>query len=358
MTVLDLRSVGWDAERAEAFTPYRDDALTPGLVARVDRGVCEVLTEAGPLRASVAGDVLADAAADPLGMPCTGDWVALRDWPDGRLTVAAVLPRRSAFVRASSSGRAQAQVLAANLDTVLVVDSLADAPDLGRLERFLALAWESGAQPVVVLTKADLATDAALVAEDVAAAAPGVPVLTVSAVTGAGMDSLGPYVGPGRTLALLGRSGVGKSTLANAVVGTEVLPTAPIRGDGKGRHTTTRRELVLVPGGGVLIDTPGLRGVGLWDVGEGLDRVFDDIEELAERCRFSDCAHQAEPGCAVLAAVESGQLAERRLHSYRKLLREAEWIASRSDARLRAERARAWKMINRSMRSAGVIRPD
>src|SRR6266545_768303 len=188
MTVLDLHSIGWDAERADAFAPYRGDQLTPGLVARVDRGVCEVLTEAGPTRASVAGDVLADAAADPLAMPCTGDWVALRDWPDGRITVAAVLPRRSAFVRASASGRAQAQVLAANVDTVLVVDSLAADPDLGRMERFLALAWESGAQPVVVLTKADLATDAAIIAEEVAASAPGVPVLIVSALTGAGMD--------------------------------------------------------------------------------------------------------------------------------------------------------------------------
>jgi ribosome biogenesis GTPase / thiamine phosphate phosphatase len=358
MTVLDLHSIGWDAERADAFAPYRGDQLTPGLIARVDRGVCEVLTEAGPTRASVAGDVLADAAADPLAMPCTGDWVALRDWPDGRITVAAVLPRRSAFVRASASGRAQAQVLAANVDTVLVVDSLAADPDLGRMERFLALAWESGAQPVVVLTKADLATDAGIIGEEVAASAPGVPVLIVSALTGAGMDGLDPYVGSGRTLALIGRSGVGKSTLANALVGADVLPTSPIRADGKGRHTTTRREVVLVPGGGVLIDTPGLRGVGLWDVGEGLDRVFDDIDALAEQCRFSDCAHRAEPGCAVLAAVESGELAERRLHSYRKLLREAEWIAARSDARLRAERARAWKVIHRSMRSAGVIRPD
>jgi ribosome biogenesis GTPase len=216
MTMLDLHSIGWDSDRDAGFAPYRDDGLVPARIARVDRGVCETLTEAGPARASVAGELLAAAAADPLVMPCTGDWVALRDWPDDRVTVAAVLPRRTAFVRASASGRAQAQVLATNLDSVLVVASLAGDPDLGRIERFLALAWESGAQPVVVLTKADLVSDADDIAADVTVAAPGVPVHTVSAVTGTGLDGLAGQVAAGQTAALIGGSGTGKSTTARA----------------------------------------------------------------------------------------------------------------------------------------------
>ena len=358
MTALDLSGIGWDTGRADEFRPCSEEGLVPGRVARVDRGVCEVLTQAGPARASLGGDLLSRAAADPAAAPVTGDWVALRDWPDGPLTIVRVLSRRTAFRRAAVSGRAQAQVLAANLDCVLVADSLAVEPDLGRIERFVALGWESGAQPVLVLTKADLAPDADQLAQDVAAAAPGVPVLVVSAMTGAGMDGLARHAGPGRTAALIGPSGVGKSTLANTMAGTELLPTRTIRRDGKGRHTTARRELVVLPGGGVLIDTPGLRGVGLWDAADGLERTFTDIEALAGGCRFSDCAHRTEPGCAVLAAVRSGELAERRLHSYRKLLREADWIASRSDARLRAERARAWKVLHRSMRAARPPRPD
>jgi ribosome biogenesis GTPase len=268
-----------------------------------------------------------------------------------------VLPRRTAVVRAEASGTSRGQVLAANVDTVAVVVSLAAEPDLGRLERLLALAWESGARPIVVLTKSDLVSDAAVVRDEVAAAAPGAEVLTLSAVTGDGYAALAPYITAGRTLALVGTSGVGKSTLANRLVGYSLLATREIRGDGKGRHTTTHRELVPLSDGGVLIDTPGLRGVGLTGAGEGVERVFTDIEELAGDCRFADCGHEQEPGCAVTAAVESGELAERRLTSYRKLLREVAWQHARTDARLRAERRREWKARGKAVRAAGVIRP-
>lgn len=219
--------------------------------------------------------------------------------------------------------------------------------DLGRIERFLALAWESGAQPLVVLTKADLVPDPATLGhlvQDVETTAPGVRVLTVSSLTGEGTDVLAAVAGGG-TSVLLGISGAGKSTLANTLLGADVMEVQEAREvDGKGRHTTTTRNLLALPGGGVLIDTPGLRGVGLWDAGTGVGQVFSEIEEYAESCRFHDCAHEAEPGCAVRAAVDSGELPERRLDSYRKLLRENQRIVAKTDARLRSEIRRDWRL--------------
>jgi ribosome biogenesis GTPase len=274
------------------------------------------------------------------------------------VTAEAVLPRRTAFVRASvSPGVSHGQVLATNVDLAVVVEGLHPEPDLGRIERFLALAWDSGAMPLVVLSKADLVPDAAEVAADVAAVAPGVDVLVVSAETGAGLDDVRGHVTHGRTLALLGPSGAGKSTLTNALAGVTVMPTRALRADGKGRHTTAHRELVVLPGGGLVIDTPGLRSVGLTDVSESLDLVFSDVDELAEQCRFADCVHETEPGCAVRDALESGELPERRWESYVKLQREARWMAMRHDARLRAEERAKWKRITKSMRGADRIRP-
>lgn len=351
-----LRVLGWDDRWAEAASAFPVD-LVPARVVAVDRAACDVLAERGVLRVTFGGDLLAEIAEDPVAGPCTGDWALVRHWPDDRETVERLLPRRTAVVRASASRTSYGQVLAANVDVVVVVASLSVEPDLGRIERLLALAWESGAQPAVVLTKADLVTDAADIAADVAGAAPGVPVLVVSAVTGEGMSELADLAGPDRTLALLGQSGVGKSTLVNALLGTDRQAVDDIGEVGKGRHTTVRRELVALPGGGLLIDTPGLRGVGLMDVEEGLEQVFQDIEALAAHCRFSDCSHATEPGCAVLVAVDEGELPVRRLESWRKLGREARWMAGRTDARIRlAEKAR-WKAIHKSARQAGVIRP-
>ncbi|WP_333779071.1 ribosome small subunit-dependent GTPase A [Streptomyces sp. IBSBF 3136] len=345
-----LAPYGWDDAWADAFTPYEAEGLLPGRVIRVDRGQCDVVTPGGVLRA----DTAFVTPHDPLRVVCTGDWVAVEPGGNPRY-VRAYLPRRTSFVRSTSSKRSEGQILAANVDHAVIAVSLAVELDLGRVERFLALAWESGAQPVVVLTKADLVPDPVTLGhlvQDVETSAPGVPVLTVSALHGDGLDTLVALVGSG-TSVLLGQSGAGKSTLANALVGEDVMDVKAARDvDGKGRHTTTTRNLLALPSGGVLIDTPGLRGVGLFDAGGGVGQVFAEIEELAERCRFHDCSHESEPGCAVRSAVEDGELPVRRLESYRKLMRENQWIVAKTDARLRAEIKKDWKRKGAQGRAA------
>ncbi|MEW1863583.1 MULTISPECIES: ribosome small subunit-dependent GTPase A [unclassified Streptomyces] len=330
---------GWDDVWEAEFVPYAERGLVPGRVVRVDRGRCDVFTAEGVVRADTEYVV----PKDPMRVVCTGDWAALDPAGHDPRFVRELLPRRSRFVRSTSSKRSEGQVLAANLDHVAVCVSLALELDLGRLERFVSLAWESGAQPVVVLTKADLVPDTTHLLADAEAAAPGVRVVVASAESGEGLDELGELLAGGSTV-LLGQSGAGKSTLTNALAGVSVQEVQATRdADGKGRHTTTTRDMVPLPDGGVLIDTPGLRGVGLWDAETGLGQVFAEIEQLAADCRFPDCSHQAEPGCAVLAALDDGTLPQRRLDSYRKLLRENAWIASRTDQRLRAELRREWK---------------
>ncbi|WP_078973339.1 ribosome small subunit-dependent GTPase A [Streptomyces sp. MMG1533] len=336
-----LAPYGWDGAWADEFAPHEPEGLLPGRVIRVDRGQCDVVTADGIVRA----DTAFVTPHDPMRVVCTGDWVAVEPAGNPRY-VRTYLPRRTAFVRSTSSNRSEGQILAANVDHAIVAVSLAVELDLGRIERFLALAWESGAQPVVVLTKADLVPDPVTLGhlvQDVETTAPGVPVLPVSAMGGAGLEVLVAVV-CGGTSVLLGQSGAGKSTLANALLGEDVMEVRATRdADGKGRHTTTTRNLLALPGGGALIDTPGLRGVGLWDAESGVGQVFSEIEELAARCRFHDCAHESEPGCAVLAAIEDGVLPERRLDSYRKLIRENQRIVAKTDARLRAEIKRDWK---------------
>ena len=340
----DLSSLGFDDGFAAALEPGQ----TPARVSRVDRGACDVLTADGESRATYSGALKRAAADDPVALPCVGDWVGIDDGPQPE--VRAVLPRRTSIVRAGVTPSAShGQVLAANVDLVYLADPAVPAIDLGRIERLLALAWESGATPVVVITKADLAeVDLA----EVATAAPGVEVVLVSSMTGQGLDAV--QLPPGRTAVVLGRSGAGKSTLVNALSGNEVMATQEIRSaDGRGRHTTVHRELLALPGGGLIIDTPGLRSVGLYDAADGLAQVFSDVEELATHCRFVDCAHDTEPGCAVTEAVASGELPERRLASWRKLQREAAWMERRTDARLRSEATRQWKVIHKAMRNQG-----
>ncbi|MFE6974061.1 ribosome small subunit-dependent GTPase A [Streptomyces sp. NPDC057682] len=341
-----LAAFGWDEALDRDFTAHRADGLVPARIVRVDRGRCDVVTESGPVRAGSA----AVSSPDPVLSPCTGDWAGLRTGSDPQLV--ALLPRRSVIVRSAAGRSSHGQALAANIDTVVVAVPLAAPPNPGRIERLLALAWDSGAVPVLALTKQDLAdpSDADAAQSEVAALAPGVDTVVTSAATGAGLDILTALTHG--TTVLLGPSGAGKSTLANALLGADVLATGAVRAqDGKGRHTTVHRELLPLPGGGVLIDTPGLRGIGLQDAADGLEQVFAEIEELAQECGFRDCGHDSEPGCAVRKAIRSGRLSERRLDSYRKLLRESDWAASRSDARMRAGRTDQQKSITRHLRA-------
>ncbi|MFJ9829728.1 ribosome small subunit-dependent GTPase A [Streptomyces sp. NPDC101160] len=347
-----LAPYGWDDAWAAEFAPYAAQGLLPGRVVRVDRGQCDVVTPEGVVRA----DTAFVTPHDPLRVICTGDWAAVD--PDGvgdPRYVRAYLPRRTAFARSTSSKRSEGQILAANVDHAIIVVSLAVELDLGRIERFLALAWESGAQPLVVLSKADLVPDPvglSYLVEDVETVAPGVQVLPVSSHTGEGLDVLQAVAGGG-TSVLLGVSGAGKSTLANTLLGTDAMDVQATRDmDGKGRHTTTTRNLLALPGGGVLIDTPGLRGVGLWDAEAGVGQVFAEIEDLAAECRFHDCAHESEPGCAVTAAIADGSLPERRLDSYRKLIRENRRLVAKTDARVRAEMLKNWKRVGAEGRAA------
>lgn len=351
--IFDLASLGWDASLAAAY-PERGDELRPGRVVRSDRGVCTMLCAAGPVRASLGGGVLVAASRDAANLPCAGDWVLVRNWPDQRFTVEAVLPRRTAIVRRTAGKDSTGQVLAANVDAAAVIEPLHPTPDVGRIERLLALAWESGAQPLVVLTKCDLVPDPVVVAAQLGQLAPGVEVLPVSAQRGTGLAGLRRWITAGRTLALLGPSGAGKLTLVNALAGATVMTIQGVRGaDGKGRHTTTHRQLIPIPGGGAVLDTPGVRAVGLLDAAAGLDRAFADVTEFVAACRFADCGHQSEPGCAVMAALESGELSPRRWASWRKLQREVAYETRRREVRLAVEERQRWKRIHKDRRARG-----
>jgi ribosome biogenesis GTPase / thiamine phosphate phosphatase len=344
---LDLESLGWDASLAEAFRPYEQDGFVPARAAVEHRIEYVVYTAHGELRAELAGRLRHDEEH-----PAVGDWLAVAARPDeGRATINAILPRRSAFVRKVAWAETKPQVVAANVDVVFVVCGLDLNYNIRRIERFLTLAWESGAQPVVLLTKADLCDDVEAYVLEVESVAFGVPVHAVSAPHGDGVETVRSYIPHGKTAALLGSSGVGKSTLVNALVGEEVLATNEVREDGRGRHTTSHRELVPLPEGGVVLDTPGMRELQLWDAASGLDSAFQDLDALAGECRFSDCAHGREPGCAVQAALASGTLDVERFESWRKLQRELERLARKQDARARSDARKERARFGRAQRN-------
>jgi ribosome biogenesis GTPase len=343
---LDLESLGWDASFTDAFRPFEQDGLDPARVAAQHRSEYVVYTQHGELRAELTGRLRHDEEH-----PAVGDWVAVALRPDeGRATIQAVLPRRSAFTRKVAWAETKPQVVAANVDVVFVVCGLDANYNVRRIERYLTLAWESGAQPIVLLTKADLCDDVEARVYAVESVAFGVPVHSVSAPCGDGVETVRAYVPHGKTAALLGSSGVGKSTLVNALVGEELLATQDVREDGRGRHTTSHRQLVSLPEGGLVLDTPGMRELQLWDADSGFEAAFQDLETLAGQCRFTNCEHRREPDCAVRAALADGTLDVERLESWRKLQRELERLAQKQDGRARSESRKERARFARSMR--------
>lgn len=356
-----LAALGWTPDREVAFAPQAEIGLFPARVVGAARDAIRARLADRDISVLLQRAYRRDAAAGG-GFPVVGDWLALEPIDDVRAALRAVLPRTSRFARGDQFARhteggvhAAEQVVAANVDTVVIVAALTHELNLRRLERYLTLAWASGAEPVVLLNKSDLCDDLPARMAEVRAVAGEAPVLVASAVRGEGLDALGPWLQHGRTMVLLGSSGVGKSTITNALLGAERQLVRDVReDDSRGRHTTTSRELFELPGGGLLIDTPGMRSLELSDAEDGLDRAFADIETLAAACRFADCAHEVEPGCAVIAAIEAGELPADRLRARRKLHRELGIVAKAADAAARRANARTWGRISREASDAAA----
>ena len=341
--------LGWNSFFEKAFEPYLNEGYQVGRVSLEHKHMYRVQTEVGESLAEVSGK-MRHLALRREDYPAVGDWVVLSiRGEEQRATIHAVLPRKSKFSRKVAGQVTEEQIVATNVDTVFLFTALNLDFNVRRIERYMVLAWESGANPVIVLSKADLCVDPEALAAEVAAVAVGVPIHIISSAENRGLDELAAYISPGQTVALLGSSGVGKSTLVNRIYGKDILDTGDIRsGDDKGKHTTTHRELISLPGGGILIDTPGMRELQLWDVSDGLSTSFQDIEELAGMCFFQDCKHENEPKCAVRQALVEGTLAVERFNNYLKLQKELAYLARKEDKGLQAAEKAKWKKIHQA----------
>jgi ribosome biogenesis GTPase / thiamine phosphate phosphatase len=349
---VDLADWGWDDAWELAFAPLAAAGLEQARVVAQHRGAWAVMSRAGERPAAPTGRFRHQA--DDGGMPAVGDWVACTMSPHGdEARIEAIVPRRSAFRRRAAGPQLAAQLIGANVDTLFVATSLNGDLNPRRLERYVVMARDSGVEPVVLLTKRDLVSDSASTQARLSAEL-GVAAVALSSVTGEGVEAAEAWFRPGRTLALVGSSGVGKSTLLNRLAGRLLMLTREIReDDARGRHTTTHRELFKLPGGALMLDTPGMRELGLWDADEGVDATFSDIAEIAAECRFADCAHDREPGCAVRAAIEDGRIDQRRLRSYKKLSAE---LAQLPPPALRRERARQFQKTVRNAAAEAMAR--
>jgi ribosome biogenesis GTPase len=354
---LTLEDLGWDDELARALASLQETEpelrLEPARVLLAVGSALRVATADGEREASVAGRLRQKSVARS-ERPVVGDWVACETPADGTLRAKHVLPRRTKLSRKSAGRRTDEQVVAANIDTAIIVMGLDGDFNLRRLERLLTTVWESGARPVVLLNKLDLCEDPEARRAEVEEVALGAPVILASSLEGVGLDALRSHILPRQTAVLLGSSGVGKSTLINGLLGEPVQRVREVRSsDDRGRHTTTHRELFVLPGGGLLIDNPGVRELQLWGSESGLEQTFDDVMRLAEKCRFRDCQHESEPGCAVLEALRSGDLAESRLESFRKLQSELQYLKVRQDETAQQVEKQKWRTIHREMRRSG-----